>query len=242
MLNKYVIAALLAILIVGLSYFVHFYWQLHYEVSNDSTQWADLGSYFGGMLSPILSFLAMILLIKSLSLQNEANLSLQKQLENTEITERLKSFEVLFFNMVNSQKDMFDSLEIRFELGEEKIIKVGHEAVLFIEEMVEAFENKKVSEQEIAHFINEIDFRDSIYSLTRVFFILVKMVSEKLNDECGFNKNDRTAHFETLINFTDFSQLRLMLICMRYVKSAPVKYLNEHKEFNDVAQNLKLKI
>ena len=81
-LNKYIIAAAVTIALVVASYVIHFYIFLGYDLSQDTSVWAQFGDFFGGVLNPMLNFLALVLLIKSLSLQNAANASLRKELEN----------------------------------------------------------------------------------------------------------------------------------------------------------------
>jgi len=103
MINKYIIAAAIAITFVVLSYIYNFYCVLSYSISNDTAVWGQLGDYTGGLLNPILSFITLVLLIKSLSLQNEANLALRKELKNNEKTAKLRLFETQFFNMLNAQ-------------------------------------------------------------------------------------------------------------------------------------------
>lgn len=79
-LNKYIISAAAIIALVVASYVINFYFLLGYGVSQETSTWAEFGDFFGGVLNPVLSFLALVLLIKSLSLQNEANASLRKEL------------------------------------------------------------------------------------------------------------------------------------------------------------------
>ena len=113
MINRYIVTAAVAIAIVVLSYVYHFYYILNYSISNNTAEWAQLGDYAGGLLNPILSFVSLVLLIKSLRLQNEANLALRKELKNTEKTEKIKAFETQFFNMLDSQKKSFDSFGLK---------------------------------------------------------------------------------------------------------------------------------
>ncbi|MCX9469358.1 hypothetical protein IG522_17955, partial [Vibrio cholerae] len=109
MVNRYISIAIASMLVVFGSYVVNFYYKLGYGLSDDVAVWAQLGDYAGGLLNPILSFISLVLLIKSLTLQNEANLDLRKELKINEKTEKLRSFETHFFNMLNSQKVSFDS-------------------------------------------------------------------------------------------------------------------------------------
>lgn len=97
-IKAYLISATALIAIVYLIYWLHFYVCLDYEASNDPAVWGQFGDYAGGVLNPLLSFISIVLLIKSLVLQHEANGNLKTEIKNGEKTERLRSFEVLFFN------------------------------------------------------------------------------------------------------------------------------------------------
>ena len=66
------------------------------------------------------------------------------------------------------------------------------------------------------------------------------IVSDKLSDSEGFSAKDREAHFKTLINLTDFAQLRLTLICIQFLDYQSSTYLTSHEEFKGVAKELGL--
>ncbi|ADD69574.1 conserved hypothetical protein [Denitrovibrio acetiphilus DSM 12809] len=129
MVNRYVIAAIISTVIVVLSYIYHFYYLLKYSLSNDTAAWAQFSDYVGGLLNPVLSFIALVLLIKSLTLQNEANKSLKEELRNNEQTEKLRMFETQFFNMLNSQSMALDSFKIEVKENGDNVIKKGVEAI-----------------------------------------------------------------------------------------------------------------
>jgi hypothetical protein len=239
-INKYIIAAAIAISVVVGSYVFKFYITLNYGVSNDSGAWAQLGDYVGGLLNPILGFISLVLLIKSLNLQNEANTDLRKELKNNDKTERIRSFEAQLFNMINSQKSLFDLFKAEFESNNEKSIKFGAEAVIEIENEIEKLRLLPDSDASIKDFLQEIDSTDQVFSVTRVFYIMVKMVSDKLSEQNGFSTEDRTAHINTLINFTDFSLLRLIMISMQFMDYHSVNFLKNDKEFQTVLNDLGL--
>lgn len=234
MINKYVIAAIIAILIVLVSYFLQFYYMLNYNISDSPENWGQLGDYVGGLLNPILSFFSLILLIKSLGIQNHANKSLMDDLKNKEKAEKLRSFEVLFFNMINSQKLLFDTFEVRLMDNDKETFKKSVDAVLAIENEIRKIRLINESDSEINRFLEDIDYQDKLFGLVRVFYIIVKIISEKLSDNMGFTADDRKEHFNTLINFTEFSQLRMIKICIQFANYESTNYLKRNTEFNEI--------
>jgi len=64
------------------------------------------------------------------------------------------------------------------------------------------------------------------------------MVSEKLSDANGFSSSERTSHLLTLINFTDFPLLRLVMISMQFMEYKSLEYLKENIEFNSVLEEV----
>lgn len=238
MINKYTLSAAFMILVVFGIYFVNFSIFLDYKVSDDSAIWAQLGDYTGGVLNPILSFITLVLLIKSLGLQNEANLNLRIEMKNSERTEKLRSFESLFFNMINSQKELFSSFRVSIPKDGLDVEKQGAEAVIEIENMLEKIETSGGDYQDKQSFLEKADSSDQIFGLSRAFYIMVKIVSEKLSESEGFSTEDRRSRLQTLVNFTDFAQLRLILISVQYMKYHSSEYLKNDKDFNSILRDL----
>lgn len=238
--TKYVLIAFLVIFLVFILYVINFYLILGYTVSNDTAVWGQLGDYIGGLLNPTLSFISLVLLIKSLTLQNEANSDLRKELKNSEKTEKLRSFETLFFNMLNSQKELFHSFSIDIIKDNKTITKQGVEAVIAIEDEIENIRERTENDAEIRTIVEKLDSKDQIFGLTRTFYIIVKIISDSLNEHDGFTSQERKSHLHTLINFTDFAQLRLILITMQFTEFESVKYLKSHVEFNLTLQEVGL--
>lgn len=228
------VAAIIIVLVYGL-YFLQFSHLLGYELSENTAAWAQLGDYTGGVLNPLLSFITLVLLIKSLELQTQANLTLREELKNSARTEKLKSFESLFFNMIESQKDLFQAFKISFQQETGIREEFGAQAVLAIEELLESVEDDPALKREL---LNQLDSSDQIFGITRAFYIMVKVISESLCDSEGFSSSDRKARLQTLINFTDFAQLRLVLISMRYMDYESTKYLNDNELLHSVLSEL----
>ena len=240
MIDKYIVAAALAISTVFISYIINFYFKLNFTISNDTAVWGQLGDYFGGLLNPILSFISVVLLIKSLRLQNEANEDLRKELINTEQTEKIRSFESLFFNMINSQKVLFDSFKIKVNTTSQDVIIFGVEAVIKIEDEIENIRKQHQDDKLIIEFLEGVDSNDQIFGVTRGFYIIVKMITEKLSNDNGFSEEDRKSHLLALVNFTDYSLLRLIMISLQFMRYYPTDYLKNNNDFNLVLKEVEL--
>src|SRR5690606_4827058 len=100
-----------------------------YPWSKDQGVWSDFGSFLGGTISPILSFITIFLLIQSLNHQNLANEKLTEQLESNIENENLRTFENLFFNLIGLQKDIYNRFKIYVLVNNEKHTLYNEEAV-----------------------------------------------------------------------------------------------------------------
>lgn len=242
MLNKYIILAAISIFAAFAAYIVHFFIFLKYGLSDDPAGWGQFGDYMGGVLNPLLSFFSLVLLIKSLSLQNEANKDLRDELKNNEKTEKIKSFNSLFFNMINSQKSLLDNLYLCGEAFSEVNEKRGAQAIMQLEDEIDERRGKGANDNELKEFFTEVDSEDQIYGILRAFYITVKVITDRLSDANGFDSEIRKEHYLTLINFTDFSQLRLIIMGMQLTTYPSATYLRDHGEFISVLQETGLKL
>jgi len=232
MINRYAVAATLLLVTVGASYLFHFFHKLGYGLSDDPAVWGQLGDYFGGILNPMLSFLSLVLLIKSLTLQNQANQDLRKEINYARKSERLRSFETQLFNMIDSQRSFLDNFKIEFKENGTPVKKYGTDAIIKIENDIEHIRIESPDIDHATKYLDSIDSTDQIFGATRVFYNMVKMISEKLSDSNGFSLEDRRSHYLTLINFTDFSLLRLVMMSAQFMEYPSITYLKNNNEFN----------
>ena len=240
-IKVYIFTAVALIFAVFCVYLVQFSMLLGYEISKDTSVWGQFGDYVGGLLNPLLSSISIVLLIKSLILQHEANSNLKAEIRNNEKTEKLRSFEVLFFNLISSQKNLFDSFSIDFQVADNTSFNLkGAKAVIEIENNIEEIRQANGNDEEIADYLTAIDIDDQIFGLSRVFYIVVMIVAEKLSDANGFSSEDRLTHFKALVNFTDFAQLRLIMIAVQFLEYESTKYLRASTEFVAVIKELNL--
>ncbi|MDP9912764.1 large-conductance mechanosensitive channel [Variovorax boronicumulans] len=237
------VAIVLTVIAVYLSYFFKFHSELSVQTSADPAVWGQFGDYIGGVLNPLLSFASIFLLIKSLLLQFEANERLRNEIKDDKQAERLKSFELLFFNLIDSQKKLLDGLLLNVRRGVfwKRCLR-GSQAVLHIERQVNDMRVADCTNKKIGEFLDSIDEEDQIFGVIRAFYILVKIVSDRLSDSNGFSSEDRKTHLAVLVNFTDFSQLRLILIYMQYADYASVRYLRSSNEFKILLEELGMSI
>lgn len=272
MVNWYRYTAVTAIILVIVVYLIKFTGYLGYISPDDPAVWGQFGDYMGGILNPLLSFVSITLLIKSLDLQNQANKSLLLELEENKKNEKLRSFSTLFFDMIHSQKTLLNEffivqpeeeilpgliyVEDKFYIHDEISSKIklksgisekkfGVDAIIFIEnEVISKRNSEKTNDDEIHDFLQDIDSHEKIYGILRAFYISIKMICDNLSDDKGFDFLERKRFFLMLINFTDFSQLRLIIMNLQFMDYPPAKYIKNNSEFvsilNEVNMPLKL--
>jgi hypothetical protein len=94
--KKAILIAFLPYIIAFIAYFANFVIRNGFPLSPNVEHWGQIGDFFGGMLNPIYSFLALIVLWLTLS-------NNQKQSE-------IEKFENNFFNMLNMLKSLLKDL------------------------------------------------------------------------------------------------------------------------------------
>ncbi|NGZ13944.1 hypothetical protein HGG78_09345 [Vibrio aestuarianus] len=233
--NFYTYAAVVCILLVIGIYGIQFH---SYKLSDDVDHWNQFGGYVGGVLGPLLSFISLVMLIKSLNLQNESNNTLLEESRLNIKNEKLRSFETHFFNLLGAQRESFEYFRLTFD-GQ---TYSGVMAVRQLEVKVVELRNAKVSNQAIKDMILQADTDEKLYNTQRVFFVITKTIIQKLSDENGFTSEERKSHMETMINFTEFSLLRLLLISMQFLSYKSSTLMRENKELVSVLEELKLPI
>ncbi|MEK6352090.1 MAG: hypothetical protein V4796_02205 [Burkholderia cenocepacia] len=230
-MNRYIIAAAIAAFLAVVAYWVRFSLFLDQELSTSSTAWSEFGSYVGGVLGPLLTFFTLIFMVKTLDSQNKANAALREDAKENEKAERLKSFSALFFNMIDSQKLLLDRFRIDFPVDGVKVTKRGADAIMKIESEIGLLRELGATDQHVTEYIEKTDSTDQIFGIVRAFYICVKMISDKLADDKGFSTDVRNDYFNTLINFTDFSQLRLIIMGIQFMDWEAARYLRKNNEF-----------
>ncbi|MFL9955623.1 hypothetical protein PQR65_19750 [Paraburkholderia nemoris] len=242
MINGYVIAAAISVLGVIAAYWYQFVIVLGYGAATDGASWENFGSYFGGVAGPVLTFISLLFIIKSFRLQNEANESLKNQLKDNEKSEKLKSFSVLFFNMIESQKNLLEKFKLVFPVNGASVVKRGADAIMSVENDIAGLRKIGASDASIKQYMQNIDGSDQIFGILRAFYISVKMVLEKLSNEEGFSREQREDYLNTLLNFTDFAQLRLVIMGMQFIECVASDYLSGKGEFISVLDDMGIQL
>ncbi|MBB1306205.1 hypothetical protein [Pseudoalteromonas sp. SR43-5] len=239
-MNRYTIAAILFTISVWLAYFIQFKVNLGLPFSDKTEVWGQFGDFIGGVLNPTLGFVSIVLLLKSLTYQKTANDNLRTEINLIRQTEKLKSFESQFFNMLDSQKQVFDSFTIELNQANNSVVLRSADAVITLERTITHLKGNGKTDLEIGDFLKDSDEKDRMFGMIRTFYILVKITIEHLSDKNGFTEADRESHLSTLVNFTDFHLLRLILISKQFLDYDNVKYLNNCQELNNVFSEMKL--
>ncbi|MEZ8862010.1 hypothetical protein [Vibrio sp. 10N.247.311.51] len=238
MLNRYFITAVVLMVVVVTSFVIQFYFNLGYGISDQPSDWVDFSDFFNGIVSPLLSFMSLVLLIHSLNLQNQANIDLRAEVKRNQKNEQLRSFETYFFGLIEAQKASFASFKLEFppHLGEKKLEGVC--AIQELEDQIELMRDNNAQDSDIELALDEIDKDERIHNTIRIFYNIVRMVTDRLTDANGFDESIRKGQFQTLISFTELSQLRLVMISMQFMDCEPAKYLKGHNEFMKVLEEL----
>ena len=211
----------LLIAFAWLAYYLNFY---HGGGFSKSTEvWGQFGDYTGGVVNPILSFITIILLINSLKEQRVANKSLKEETERQEKLEDFRKFEVRFFNLVEIQRTGFDSLTINISGSEVRATS----AVSYIEELVLEIKNDAGTKDNVVEKLEEIDPHDSLHSLFRRFYLIVKLIDSKLDGKL------KEEYYEALLNLTDIKLISLICIISSYHQWDVVQYISASGILNE---------
>jgi len=121
--QKYSTHFFLVIILSAASYFAYYVYNKFNnsitDVSDIVEEWAQVGDFFGGILNPIFSFLALIALLYTIILQSkELRLTRRelraskKALQSQSDSLKLQNFENTFFNLLNNHKNSANNYSI----------------------------------------------------------------------------------------------------------------------------------
>jgi hypothetical protein len=218
------ISALLIAAVWGM-YFYNFGWR--HGLSASKEVWGQFGDYAGGVINPFLTFITIILLIKSLNEQQAANQSLIKEAIRQEKLDDFKRFESKFYNLIDLQQKGFDSFFIYSAPHNSTISLVtkleSNFASKFLEEKVMSMVDAQSSHDDIRIELEKCDTHENLYSIVRRFYLLVKLIDDKL--ELKY----RDEYYETLLNLTDVKLLTLICMMVSYYDYDNTKYIRDSK-------------
>ncbi|WP_410732019.1 hypothetical protein [Citrobacter freundii] len=204
--------AFVALLGVFFSYYYWFKVELDFHISKSPEVWGQFGDFAGGLINPILSFITVIILIIT-------SLYQQKQYERLEKREKNKIFDDRFYGMISYQRDFANDFKCKLPNGIDANVK---ELTICVEDIF--FDTDDHS------YINDDNFKESIFPLIRGFYILVKMINEHHEEE--IERKDADKYYEWLVNLTDYSLMRLVLFCVYYYDGiSSFNYINSNPDF-----------
>ena len=240
-MNRFGIALLALLFIISAiySYYLYFGVYLSLEAAEDPKSWSDFAGYFGGILGPLLNFITIVLLIKSLKVQNLSVTKLENEVKRNKKSDKLNRFETTFFNMIDSQKDLFNTFNLSFQVTQNEELELsGAKAIAQLEDNLQVLKDSNKTHEDIREYFEIVDAEDAIFTVTRTFTNIVKLVRNRLSDEEGFSSSHRKDYYETLINFTDYSLFRLILLSINYANYESLDLLRDNEEFISVIYNL----
>ncbi|KTQ46062.1 hypothetical protein [Enterobacter cancerogenus] len=208
--------------IVSVCALYYFNFGVHGQLSTKTDVWAQFGDYLGGVVNPILSFITIYLLINSIKLQREANLSLINEVKRQELLEEYKKFEVRFFHLIECQDSNFERFNIQVgdtdQLADGVVERFASgEAVTQLEDNIIVLVDAKVKKELITNWLDDVDASDCIFSVVRRFYLIVKLIDG--------SDVDREDYYEALINLTDIKIISLIAIACTYYDWDIIKYL-----------------
>lgn len=214
-------------------YFINF--GIDGSLSKKGEVWGQFGDYVGGVINPLLTFITIYLLIKSQSLQQEANAALINQIKAQEKLESYKKFELRFFSLIEAQEVNFSKLRILAAKDEVEgmeyfsNVKVvsnfielkSFDAVNFIDDKLGILVRSNVEKSDIKDWLDSLDLDDHFFSIARRFYLIVKLIDDKLPEE------EREEQYEALLNLSDIKILIMVIIICNYYDWDNIFYIRK---------------
>lgn len=218
-MKKIITISALLIIAVWSAYFFKFGKLGHFSSSKEV--WGQFGDYVGGVINPLLSFVTIILLIRSLNEQQVANSSLIEETKRQERLEDFKKFESRFYNLIDLQQKGFDAFfiynEVSYSLPKKKY--EGALAAAFLEKKVMSLVDAQTPHDDIRSTIEDLDSHDNLLSIVRRFYLLVKLIDDRAAIE------DKEEYYEILMNLTDIKLLTMICMMVSYYGWDNIKYI-----------------
>lgn len=193
--------------VVFLSYIFPFYLNFSFNetLSGNPEHWSAFGEYIGGILSPILAFLALIALLHSIRLQTtELNYSteqLKKSAEALDNQNKLiqkQNFEATFFHLMGLYNQIIQGLSVAISDDNFKEKEFNNRKCFFpLLLQFNKIRNKEAQEMGGTITANKVYFKfkekyeDSIEHYFKIIFNIIEFIddSELLEDEKYFYAN-----------------------------------------------------
>lgn len=215
--------------------------------SESKGDWGTFGDFVGGVSNPIITFITMCMLIRSINLQKEANDSLLEQNKNLQVdAERqreiddLRSFETSFYSLSEVARSEYLSIK----LIEHESIYSSAEAVSFAEHsLIEKAKSENLCE--VFDYLNKIS-SFSIYSAVRSFYVLFKLTQDSCPEKykeryfeiCAFTMPVKFLHLVCLCKvFTDWKVVKNLADLGFFDKAGLDVYIQSFEEVKKVASS-----
>jgi len=195
-------------------------WSIYYsqfggELSKDPGDWGTFGDYTGGIINPLLNFITIYLLIKSLTFQEKqvsaARLDAEEARNEAKVSRKneiLRSYESSLLVFAQIALDEFKEFSLKSPSGD---TFKGGAAVSYLQE---GLLNTQRSKEAFEKLVNIIDERnhEAIYSMVRSFAALFKLTIDLCPEE------DRHRYVE-MISLTIPTKAQYLLFMMEAYSS-----------------------
>nr|WP_302444380.1 hypothetical protein [Hafnia alvei] len=195
--------------------------------------WGQFGDFMGGVLNPILSFISICLLIRSVTLQVQSNKTLTQEIKRQELLEDYKKFEMRFFSLIEAQESNYNKFRIvvddradNDDQNESGAVKDStlteyraNYAVTYIDDNLCLLVREQIDNERIVSWLECLDVDDHFFSLVRRFYLLIKLIDDKIDAD---NKEEQ---YELLINLTDERLLTIIVIICGYFDWKNIIYI-----------------
>ncbi|EOI3458600.1 hypothetical protein ACMSWY_000139 [Cronobacter turicensis] len=221
-MSKVKILCGLVILLTWVGYYLNF--GVNGTLSQKTEVWGQFGDYIGGVVNPILSFITIFLLIKSIGLQRESNDCLVGEIKRQEKLEEYKKFELRFFHLIESQEVNFSRFNVvlRPASPDDQVVTIlkSGEAVSYIEDSLLILIEAKKDAAIIGEWLDSIDEDSSYFSIVRRFYVILKLINDNT-----IKQDERMDMYETLMNLTDSKIICMIAILCVYYEWDIIKYI-----------------
>lgn len=228
------------------------------EFSRDRETWAGFGDYIGGILSPILAFIALIALLYSIYIQSVELKHSASQLENsakalTQQNELIKKqrTEASFFQLLNLYNEIVQQFYINYEDANYRFTEArNRQCIDYLAMQLKIQRDKsqsKLGNVDRQKLLNEAyaEFNLSHGSLLGHYFRTIIVILEFI-DKSELSVNERNLYVDILRSQLSRNELMLLFYYVLYVLSRcksneaeivklTIKYrLFNHSEFSQV--------
>lgn len=220
------VAALL-ILAMWLLYFYQFGYRVPSELSPKQEVWGQFGDFLGGVLNPVLTFITMMFLAGSLRLQAEANTQLIEDSRRNERIEKIRKFEIQFFNLIDLLKTNFDKLTITINDTNYSSTKAVTEIENHLLEMI----HEEKTKSELVDFLINLDSNDDVFSATRTLSLLIQKIESQCLEE------HKKEYYALLKGLLSHKFICLIIIYSNYFEWSHLKEIEKSGIFDEDALN-----